>query len=89
MKNIEMIDFGGSQYKAITIEAPFADLHGEILFIEDTIETALMPGYNEDDFDYVNDEAQEIDEAAYGFVPAEWFALTKKEFIRKIKQYFD
>ena len=84
MRNVETIEYNDKEYKCIYVGGRVSGY-----LVEDTIATALMPKYNEDDFSYADAEAQYIDEMCYAFVPSEWFNLSKKEFMKKFNKHYD
>lgn len=88
MRNIEFTEYKGICYKGITLDGSVIGVDYSIYLLESTIAPALMPKYP-DNYDYTDAEAQVIDESCYAFVPAEWFFLTKKEFIKRFKENYD
>jgi len=88
MRNIEYTTYKGINYKGITLDGSVIGVDYCIYLLEDTIKKALMPEYP-DNYGYADGEAQMIDESCYAFVPAEWFSLTKKEFIKRFKENYD
>ena len=88
MRNIEFTTYKGINYKSIILDGSVIGVDYSLYLLENTIAKALMPAYP-DNYDYADTEAQYIDEYCYAFVPADWFSLTKKEFIKKFKENYD